>query len=299
MTTNVIVKAGMPAITIHEATERYNAIVEFTKTIMKPGKDFGVIPGTGDKPTLLKPGAEKLCSLFGLSPEFEIVDSIRDFETGLFYFHYRCRLSRSGEFVAAGEGSANSKEKKYRYRNVFEWEATDEQKENAVRVDTRKKRNGSGTYKVYVFENTEPFDLINTLQKMAQKRALVAATLIAANASEFFTQDVEDMQYVEAEVIDVSEPTKQEQKPAQKQPAKQSKRETDKPQGPVGWLLDWGVDNTSHAAQIANLLKFNSSMVKSDAERIYNNYRDLRDSGKTVEEAAEAALKSQPELIGA
>ena len=35
-------------------------------------------------------------------------------------------------------------------------------------------------------------DLVNTIQKMAQKRALIAATLIAVSASEFFTQDVED-----------------------------------------------------------------------------------------------------------
>jgi hypothetical protein len=34
--------------------------------------------------------------------------------------------------------------------------------------------------------------VVNTIQKMAQKRALVAATLIATSASEFFTQDVED-----------------------------------------------------------------------------------------------------------
>jgi hypothetical protein len=35
-------------------------------------------------------------------------------------------------------------------------------------------------------------DVVNTIQKMAQRRALVAATLIATSASEFFTQDVED-----------------------------------------------------------------------------------------------------------
>jgi len=71
---------------------------------------------------------------------------------------------------------------------------------------------------------------------------------------------------------------------------KKSKRETEKPDGPVGWLLDWGVDNTSHAAKIATLLKFTSSMVKKDAERKYDNYRSLRDSGKTAEEAAVEVL---------
>ena len=41
--------------------------------------------------------------------------------------------------------------------------------------------------------NPEIADQVNTIRKMAQKRALIAATLLAVNASEFFTQDVEDM----------------------------------------------------------------------------------------------------------
>lgn len=192
----------MPALTIQDAVHRYNAVVEFTQQVMKKDKDYGIIPGTGTKPTLLKPGAEKLCSLFGLVPEFVTVDKITDFDGGLFYFHYLCRLTRNGQLVATGEGSANSKEKKYRYRNIPEWKATDNEKATALRIETRNKRNG-GTYQVYVLENQEPFDFINTLQKMAQKRALVAATLIAANASEFFTQDVEDMSIIEGEYHEV------------------------------------------------------------------------------------------------
>lgn len=196
------VQAGlMPALTMNEAKARYNALVEFTKSLMKEGKDYGIIPGTGNKPTLLKPGAEKLCSLFGLVPDFEIVDRIVDFDAGLFYYHYKCLLSRDGHLVATGEGSANSREKKYRWRNVPEWKATEEEKAAAVRVET--KSNNRGQYKIFVIENSEPFDLINTLQKMAQKRALVAATLIAANASEFFTQDIEDLEFVDAEFTEV------------------------------------------------------------------------------------------------
>jgi len=43
-----------------------------------------------------------------------------------------------------------------------------------------------------LLDNPDVADVVNTIQKMAQKRALVAATLIATSASEFFTQDVED-----------------------------------------------------------------------------------------------------------
>ena len=42
----------MPALSIDEAVARYNAVVEFTKRVMKDGKDYGAIPGTGNKPTL-------------------------------------------------------------------------------------------------------------------------------------------------------------------------------------------------------------------------------------------------------
>ncbi len=44
----------------------------------------------------------------------------------------------------------------------------------------------------YRIPNPDIFTLVNTILKMAQKRALVAATLIACDASEFFTQDLED-----------------------------------------------------------------------------------------------------------
>ena len=50
--------AFMPALSITEAVQRRFAIVEFVREAMKPGVDFGCIPGT-PKPTLLKPGAEK------------------------------------------------------------------------------------------------------------------------------------------------------------------------------------------------------------------------------------------------
>jgi hypothetical protein len=45
---------------------------------------------------------------------------------------------------------------------------------------------------LYRIPNPDGADVVNTIQKMAQKRALVAATLLATSASEFFTQDIED-----------------------------------------------------------------------------------------------------------
>lgn len=194
------VQEGTTSLALQEAKRRYNLILEYTRSMMVEGKDYGVIPGT-DKPTLLKPGAEKLTSLFELVPDFIIIDKILDFAGGLFYFQYQCSLTHKGELVASGIGSCNSKEKKYRYRYIPEWKATDDEKSSAIRKEKKTSRNNK-EYTMLVIENTEPFELVNTIDKMAQKRALIAATLIAANASEFFTQDIEDLQIIEGEYIE-------------------------------------------------------------------------------------------------
>ncbi len=136
--------------------QHYQTMVEFVKSQMVEGIDYGVIPGT-KKPTLLKPGSEKLCRLFSLRPSYELIQSIADFEKPLFYFHYRCTLIRQGEMVGQGDGCCNSMEIKYQKQK----------------------------YKIY--------DLTNTICKMAQKRALVAAVLSSCGASEFFSQDLEGM----------------------------------------------------------------------------------------------------------
>jgi hypothetical protein len=134
--------------------QHYQTMVAFVQTQMVKDVDYGIIPGT-KKPTLLKPGSEKLCRLFSLRPSYELIHFVTDFDKPLFHYHYRCTLVRQGEMVGQGDGCCNSREKKY---------------------DSQK-------YKIY--------DLTNTICKMAQKRALVAAVLSSCGASEFFTQDLE------------------------------------------------------------------------------------------------------------
>lgn len=193
---------------------RHNLMVQATKEVLQDNVDFGKIPGTGQKPTLLKPGAEKLCFLFQLSPTFDLVDSIEDWDKGLFYYRYRCTLrTRDGLTIANAEGSCNSRETKYRYRNAKpKCPSCGAEAISRSKYPPRNNPNakpgwwcrecktdyayddpqvvGQDTGKV---ENSEPYELVNTIQKMAQKRAHVAATLIGTGASQFFTQDMEDL----------------------------------------------------------------------------------------------------------
>ena len=215
-----------PVMTIDQAITRRETIVQFVARIMVKDQDFGVIPGTGDpnnpdpskrpKPVLLKPGAEKLCNFFGLEPEFTPITEEADW-TGehhngepFYYIRYRCRLTRNGVVMGVGEGSCNSWESKYRWRESKR--VCPACGKDAIIKGREEygggwlcfaKKGGCGAKygdkdKTIVDQvtgrvpNPDTADVVNTIQKMAQKRALVPATLLATSGSEFFTQDLED-----------------------------------------------------------------------------------------------------------
>ena len=64
-------------------------------------------------------------------------------------------------------------------------------KEN-LRKREKQSKYGPGTYLEYLVENDDPYTLVNTVLKMAKKRAQVDAALTVASLSEIFTQDLED-----------------------------------------------------------------------------------------------------------
>lgn len=142
-------------VTTAEAKERIERLKEFVRTSMVRGVDYGSINGFS-KPTLLKPGAEKLCDAFGFSKTVEVVNRIEQWETGIFSYEVKVTLANkvTGVVEAEGVGSCNSKEAAYRY--------------------------------------SDSFTIVNTLLKMAKKRALIDAVLSATRASGVFTQDIED-----------------------------------------------------------------------------------------------------------
>lgn len=171
---------------ILEAHRETSALIE---KALKKDRDYGVIPGTGDKPTLLKPGAEKIVLSFGCRSEFVLDHCIEDPDRrvqwrkrskewygpkggrrfkwkesegesiGFYEYRYTCRIfsRETGELLGEAVGVCSTMESKY--------------------VD-------------------RPRDSQNTAAKMAQKRALVAAVLMTFGLSDQFTQDVEEMRDV-------------------------------------------------------------------------------------------------------
>jgi hypothetical protein len=176
--------------------ETLKGISEFQRLVhssLKEGHDYGVIPGT-KKPTLFKPGAEKITSLCGVAPQYEIIDSSTDWGKGLFEYTIRCSLVSvaSGTLIDSGIGECNSFESKYRYRWLWDNELPEygvDPQEPGHR--TRTTKSGKTQWRI---ENEDPADLRNTILKMAKKRALVDAALSIGSLSELFTQDIEDLQ---------------------------------------------------------------------------------------------------------
>jgi uncharacterized protein (DUF3820 family) len=131
---------------------------------LKAKHDYGIIPGT-NKPTLLKPGAEKILMLFGVTSEYEVTEKIQDYDKGFFAFSVRCMIYKDGMKITEGLGHCNTRERKY--------------------------------------VNQDPYTLANTCLKMAKKRAQIDATLTIASLSDVFTQDMEDLQgYLQQEQIE-------------------------------------------------------------------------------------------------
>jgi hypothetical protein len=155
------------------------------KEIMQPNVHYGVIPGCGSKPTLLKPGTEKLCLLFRLSPTFEIIARNLEENHREYEIITTLRHINTGEVWAQGVGCCSTKETKY-----------------------AKRKDGS--------PSPNPIDVYNTVLKMAKKRSQTDAVLTATGASDIFTQDIKDL--VDNGVIQPKqEPQKQTVKPKQEQ----------------------------------------------------------------------------------
>lgn len=158
-----------PVVKADEMILAHREAADLIKGALEEGVDYGQIPGTGGKASLLKPGAERLVKAFGCVARYELVSSEvnHNFEykwvdkygtgpaCGVYRYIYRCVIEKNGTIVGDGQGSCSTLESKYQKR---------------------------------------PRDCENTVVKMAQKRALVAAVLNTFGLSNRFTQDLEDIE---------------------------------------------------------------------------------------------------------
>jgi hypothetical protein len=201
--------AVKPQVEAAELVERLDVIKDAMRTAMQSGIDYGLIPGA-NKPSLLKPGAEKLGTLFQLDTQPTIHEiwgpgdhlTVRA-EVTVFHAPTGLRLGK-------GEGMASTRESKHAKRYQ---DRTCPDCKQATIIKGRedygggwlcfKKKGGCGakfkdgdpvieSQTLGMIENPDLPDLWNTVVKMAKKRARIDAILDVTGASAIFTQDLED-----------------------------------------------------------------------------------------------------------
>jgi hypothetical protein len=199
---------------VGRAVAMRSAVVEVMQKVMREGTDFGEIPGTtreGKKPkmALLQPGAEVLCQVFRLRPEFEEVALIE--RDDFLFVKIRCRLVHSitGEMVGEAIASANSREEKYASQvaaklcpvcgkpSIFKskqerggWFCWAKKGGCGATFDEEDKKllDQTGTVSA-----DRVWGLYHTLESIAQKRAYVKVTRNATACSDIFTDEPDDL----------------------------------------------------------------------------------------------------------
>jgi len=213
-------------LSIANVESRRKAINDLMMKAMRDGIDFGKIPGT-PKPTLYKPGAEKICSMFQIAPRIVIVDmSTPD----TLRYQVRVELYANGGTIFLGEGigTASSAETKYQWRAAVCREEFDATPEDRRRIAYKKTRDNAEGFYTIAQVRTECEDADNTIVKMAKKRALIDAVLTVTAASDIFAQDIEDFA-TDDELNNSDQPPRQQQ-PTQTQPRQQTQQRSAAPQ---------------------------------------------------------------------
>jgi hypothetical protein len=257
-----------PVMDLEMAKTRLAQFQEFVRSYLIEDEDFGKIPGT-PKPTLLKPGADKLCELYGLADDYEVTEKVENYETGLFDYTIKCIITsrRDGRLVSTGMGSCNSYEKKYRWRSADRL-CPNCQSPAIMRSKAEYgggwfcfgKKGGCGAkfpdndpaianQSVGRVQNEDIADTKNTILKMAKKRAKIDATLSATRSSGIFTQDLEDMPRGDetADRRDNAPPVEEKQQNKPQDPGKGAEKPKQSPVTRSAFFgnakeLGWGLD---------------------------------------------------------
>src|SRR4051812_47811254 len=211
------------ALTIQDIIAQKKLVAQCVSELMHENEHYGVIPGTEktdkegrdiSKRTLLKAGADLLCSLFQLEADYQELEVIRS--PTLIYYRLRCTLTsaQSGIRRGSGVGSCNSHEEKY--LRAAPKKCPQCGKEAIKRSKFPPRNDPKAEPGWYCFDKIggcgaqfeaaaaaiaeqeagikDPADLDNTILKMAAKRSRVDAVLTVTGASDFFTQDVADLE---------------------------------------------------------------------------------------------------------
>jgi hypothetical protein len=216
----VVQQSQHSAISAVEIRAQVNLIQEVMKAVMKEEVHYGVIPGCA-KPSLYKPGSEKLLSTFRIAIE-PIVEDLSTPDEARYRVTTRATSMENARYLGSGVGEASSAEEKYQWRAAVCEQEFEETPEDRRRNKWKGSKNGAYQVKQV---RTNVADVANTVLKMAKKRSQIDVTLTVTAASDIFAQDIEDLPEEYR-----SEMTEGEEAPA---PVQQTQRKEPEPAKPA------------------------------------------------------------------
>jgi len=198
---------------VEDVVTQVASIKRLMQEVMVKDLHYGIIPGT-EKPTLLQPGAQKLCLTFRVGDrDLEMTE--RDLPGGHreYKFHKQFVYIPTGEVLTEAWGTCSTMESRYRWRKSYEtldlvpkpyWTIPKDDmvgKQNYLVAQygpgKYRTRKVEGEWRVVRLlderkENPDIEDQYNTVMAVASKRAYVRGTIKALAASDLFTHDLED-----------------------------------------------------------------------------------------------------------
>ena len=151
---NCVVLYNAPKTEIALKRNNYNVQIGEYQCQLVRDVDFGKVP-RAKTPSLWKSGAEKILLGYGLYYDTQIVDSYKDFKTGMFYYEVKATAyDQQGRIVRTGVGCCNTSES--------------------------------------AFGSAGSYNSANSALKKAKKRAVVDLALTLGSLSNCFSQDLED-----------------------------------------------------------------------------------------------------------
>lgn len=195
---------------VHSIIARSKALDEIIEKIFEDGVHYGLIPGTKGK-RLHKPGVDAICGAFCFRPDFT-PDPGNVQGSDFINITMRCDLVHipSGRIVGTGIGNCNSREEKYRWKPGSGKPVCPECGVDAVWKSRQepgyfcwRQKGGCGakfpddapeivSQKTERQANDNAWDQLNTILKMAQKRAAMAAVIPACGLSNRFSAGDEE-----------------------------------------------------------------------------------------------------------
>jgi hypothetical protein len=320
---------------ISDAIQDLKALRTFITAEMIPDIDYGVIPGTSGRKNLLLPGAQKVLMYFNSYPRYRI--KRRELMKGHLEVAITCEIisRQTDEIVGTGVGSCTSMESKYRFRKgaracpkCHKEGTIIKGKPEYAKKDGPgyekggwlcfQKKDGCGakfkdddpeisSQSVDKVEVEDAWDQRNTVLKIGKKRALVDAAIGLGCLSEFFTQDLEELDTFDRNHMSEQAPIPPPAPPAAPPPAAAAPQQATLPTsgeapgpkeaGPL--LLAGTAEQLSKARGCREILHIHN-VGEASAKRlgVYDSFRELVNSYFEFEKVKGEPLVPVPAASG-